>query len=169
MEFDPFDLFVKDLSTRNVITRCDSLGPLYTMRLLSRSTPSSSVVAPTALVASTSTWHHRLGHPDVDTMSKLSNVSSIICSSCTHDLCHVCQLGHHTCIPFVSSASHVNNNFDLIHYDLLTSSMVSISVCKYYLIILDDHSHFVWTFLLRVKSDIFSHIVKKICLYFHTV
>jgi hypothetical protein len=39
MEFDPFGLSVKDLSTRNVITRCDSLGPLYTMRLPSHSTP----------------------------------------------------------------------------------------------------------------------------------
>jgi hypothetical protein len=55
IEFDPFGLSVKDLSTRNVITRCDSLGPLYTMRLPSRSTPSSSVAAPTALVASAST------------------------------------------------------------------------------------------------------------------
>jgi hypothetical protein len=28
MEFDPFGLSVKDLSTRNMITTCDSLGPL---------------------------------------------------------------------------------------------------------------------------------------------
>jgi hypothetical protein len=33
MEFDPFDLSVKDLSTQNVITWCNILGPLYTMRL----------------------------------------------------------------------------------------------------------------------------------------
>jgi hypothetical protein len=55
MEFDSFGLSVKDLSTKNVITRCDSSGPLYTMRLPSCSTPSSSVAAPTALVASVST------------------------------------------------------------------------------------------------------------------
>jgi hypothetical protein len=55
IEFDPFGLSMKDLSTRNVITRCDSSGPLYTMRLPSRSTPSSSVAAPTTLVASTFT------------------------------------------------------------------------------------------------------------------
>jgi hypothetical protein len=52
MEFDHFDLSVKDLSIRNVITRCYSLGPLYTMRLPSRSTPSLSIAAPTTLVAS---------------------------------------------------------------------------------------------------------------------
>jgi hypothetical protein len=70
MEFDPFGLSVKDLSTRNVVTKCDSLGPFYTMRLPSHSTPSSSIAAPIAQVASTSTWHHCLGHPSIDTLSK---------------------------------------------------------------------------------------------------
>jgi hypothetical protein len=168
IEFDPFGLSMKDLSTRNVITRYDSSGPLYTMRLPSRSTPSSSVAAPTALVASTFTWHHRLGHPGVDTLSKLSNASSIICSRCTHDLCHTCQLGHHTRIPFVSSTSCADNNFDLIHYDLWTSPIVSISRCKYYLVILDDHSHFVWTFPLHVKSETFPTL-SIFCLCFHAI
>jgi hypothetical protein len=118
MEFDPFDSSVKDLSIRNVITRCDSLKPLYTMHLPSRSTPSSSVAAPTTLVASTSTWHCCLGHRGVDTMSELSNASSVVCSRRTHDLCHTYQLGHHTHIPFVSSASRADNNFDLIHCNL---------------------------------------------------
>jgi hypothetical protein len=120
MEFDPFGLSVKDLSTRNVITRCNSSGPLYTMRMPSCSTHSSSATTPTALVASASTWHHRLGHPGVDVMSELSNASSVICSRRTHDLCHPCQLGHHTHMLFVSSASHADNNFNLIHCDLWT-------------------------------------------------
>jgi hypothetical protein len=33
MEFDPFGLSVKDLATRNVIIRCNSSGPLYTICL----------------------------------------------------------------------------------------------------------------------------------------
>jgi hypothetical protein len=121
MKFELLGLSVKDLSIRNVITRCDSLGPLYTMHLPSHSTHSSSVAAPTTLVASVSTWHRRLRHPGVDTMSKLSNASSIVCSRCTHDLYHACQLGHHTHIPFISSASRADNKFDLIHCDLWTS------------------------------------------------
>jgi hypothetical protein len=143
MEFDPFSLYVEDLSTRNVITRCDSLRPLYTMRLPSRSTPSSSIATRTVVVVSTSTWHHRLGHPGIDTMSKMSNASSVIYSGRTHDLCNACQLGRHTCMPFVTSASCTDNNFDLIYCDLWTSPIVSISGCKYYLVILDDRSHFV--------------------------
>jgi hypothetical protein len=113
------------------------------------------VSASSALVASASTWHRCLGHPDVDVILKLSDDSSVVCSRRTHDLCHACLLGHHIRLAFVSSNSHADNNFDLIHCDLWTSPVVSISSYKYYLVILDDHFHFVWTFPLRDKSDIF--------------
>jgi hypothetical protein len=46
-------------------------------------------------------------------------------------------------MPFASSTSHTDNIFYLIHYDLWTSSVVSVSGHKYYLIIIDDRSHFV--------------------------
>jgi hypothetical protein len=74
-EFDPFGLSVKDLSTRNVITRCNSLRPLYMMCLPSHPAPLSPTSAPSALVASASTWHRRLDHPGVNVMSKLSHDS----------------------------------------------------------------------------------------------
>jgi hypothetical protein len=59
----------------------------------------------------------------------------------------------------------VDNTFNLIHCDLWTSLIVSISGYKYYLVILDDHSHYVWTFPLRVKSDTFSTLSKKIACF----
>jgi hypothetical protein len=127
MEFNPFDLSVKDLSTRNMITRCNSSELLYTMCLPSHPTPSSPMSAPSALVASTSTWHRCLGHPGVDVLSKLSHDSSVVCSRCTQDLYHACQLVHHICLPFVSSNSCADNNFDLIHCGLWTSPVVSVS------------------------------------------
>jgi hypothetical protein len=117
MEFDHFDLFVKDLSMWNVITMCNSSRPLYMMYLPSHPTPSSHVAAPLALVGSASTWHRRLDHPGVNVLSKLSHDSSVICSWRTHNLCHACKLGHHTRLPIVSYNSCADNNFDLIHYD----------------------------------------------------
>ena len=66
IEFDPFGLSVKDLATRTPLARCDSSGPLYTLRI---APPSSSTASPpTALAATTTTttWHRRLGHPGVD-------------------------------------------------------------------------------------------------------
>jgi hypothetical protein len=118
MEFDMFGFSAKDLSTRNVITKCNSLRPLYTMCLPSHQAPSSPMSAPSALVASPSTWHRCLGHQGVDVLSKLSHDSSVICSRCTQDHCHSCQLGHHIRLPFVSSNSRADNNFDLISCDL---------------------------------------------------
>jgi hypothetical protein len=46
MEFDPFGLLVKDLTTKNVIVT----DPLYTMRLPGSLTPSSSAVATLAAI-----------------------------------------------------------------------------------------------------------------------
>jgi hypothetical protein len=61
MEFYPFGLSVKDLTTRNVIVRSNSTGPLYTMRLPSSFTSPSTVVAAVATAAaaivSPTTWH----------------------------------------------------------------------------------------------------------------
>jgi hypothetical protein len=117
--------------------------------------PSRPAATPMALVASVSTWHCCLDHPGVNLQSKLCNNSSVPCSRSTHDFCHTCHLGHHTCMPFDNSSSRVENNFDLIHCDLWTSLIVSISSYKYYLIILDDCSYFMWTFLLQLKTNIF--------------
>jgi hypothetical protein len=47
--------------------------------------------------------------------------------------------------------------FELLHCDLWTSPISSASSFKYYLVILDDFMHFVWTFPLRNKSDV--HII----------
>jgi hypothetical protein len=161
IEFDPFSLSMKDLSTWNMITKCNSLGSLYTMHLPSHPAPSSPTSSLSALVASTSTCHRRLNHPGVDVLSKVSHDSSVICSRRCHDLCHACKLGHHIRLPFVSSNSHADDNFDLIHCDLWTSPVVSVSGYKYYLVILDDHSHFVWTFPLHIKFDTFFTLSKK--------
>jgi hypothetical protein len=107
MEFDPFGLFVKDLTTRNVIVRSNSTGPLYTMHLPSFFTSPSTVVAVVATTAAAivtpTTWHHHLGHPGPDTLSSLSRSSFINYKSSPHELCHACQLGKHTRLHFASS------------------------------------------------------------------
>jgi hypothetical protein len=90
MEFEPFDLSVKDLSTRNVIVRSNNTSPLYTLRLPESTTPSTGVMAALAAVAPT-TWHHRLSHPDPDALSSLSRSSFIHCTGNKHELL-VCRI-----------------------------------------------------------------------------
>jgi hypothetical protein len=148
MKFDPFGLSVKDLITKNVIVRSNSTGPLYMMRLPGSLTPSSSVVValaavPHALtVVAPTTWHRRLGHSGPDALSSLSRSSFIQCTSNKHDFCYACQLGKHTRLPFCSSSHRAEHAFDLMHLDLWASPVVSVSGSKYYLIILDDFTHY---------------------------
>jgi hypothetical protein len=148
MEFDPFGLSVKDLTTKNVIVRSNNTSPLYTICLPRSLTPSSSAVTaltavPHALtVVAPTTWHRRLGHPDPNALSSLSRPSFIQCTNKKHDFCHACQLGKHTRLPFCSSSHRVEHPFDLIHFDLWTSPVVSVSGSKYYLVILNDFTHY---------------------------
>ena len=58
--------------------------------------------------------------------------------------------------------------FQLIHSDVWTSPVVSNTGFIYYLVLLDDFSHFAWTFPLRRKSDVlatltafYSHITTQ--------
>jgi hypothetical protein len=71
-------------------------------------------------------------------------------------LYHACQLNHHACLPFSTSTSRAAQAFDLVQCDLWTSPVLSFSGYKYYLVILDDFSHFLWTYPLRLKSDTFT-------------
>jgi hypothetical protein len=136
-EFDPFGLSAKDLTTKNVIIRSNSIGPLYTMRLFGSLILSSSVVTALTTIPHTLTdvaptmWHHHLGHPGPDALSSLSRSSFIQCTSKKHDFCHACQLGKHTRLPFCSSSHCAEHLFDLIHIDLWTSPIVSVSGSMY--------------------------------------
>jgi hypothetical protein len=71
VEFDPAGCSVKDLLSRKMIVRCNSSGPLYHLCLLA--------TLPSALLAtsSISIWHHRLGHPRHEALSKLAILSAM--------------------------------------------------------------------------------------------
>ena len=130
VEFDSSGLTVKDLASRRPLLRCDSTGPLYTLQFptsVSSSSPPVLLVA-FATTPSSTTWHRHLGHPGRDALTQLSHSSDILCPR-AHDehLCHACQLGRHVCLPFYSSSSRATRVFDLIHCDLWTSPVLSIS------------------------------------------
>jgi hypothetical protein len=141
MEFYPFGLSVKDLTTRNVTVRSNSTSPLYTMCLPGFVT-SSSGTATALTTTAPATWHRCLGHPGPDALSSLSMSSFIHCSSNKYDLCHAYQLGKHIKLPFSSSSNRAAKAFDLIYLDLWTSLVVSVSGSKYYLVILNDFTHY---------------------------
>ena len=150
VEFDPFGFLIKDLQTRAPIIRCNSIGPLYSI------TPSSHH----ALIStspSSSDWHRRLGHPGNSTLRLLISSGLLKCSQpAMSPLCHPCQLGKHTRQPFFSSTPKVFSVFDIVHSDIWTSPVPSVSGIRYYVIFLDQYSHFLWVYPLRQKSEVFT-------------
>ena len=159
VEFDSSGLTVKDSASQRPLLRCDSAGPLYTLRLPTSAASPSTSSPSAAFVATTSstTWHRRLGHPGRDVLAQLSRSADLPCTRAPDEhLCHACQLGRHVRLPFSTSSSHADRMFDLVHCDLWTSPVLSISAYKYYLVVVDDFSHYSWTFPLRFKSEAFS-------------
>lgn len=152
VEFDPFGFSIKDLNTGHLLHRSDSDGDLYPV--LQSSQP--SVSSATALVAvSPLVWHRRLGHPGISTFNFLKSHKFISCSNKLLPTCHACQLGKHCRLSFSSSVTKTSRVFELVHSDLWTSPLTSLSGYKYYILFLDDFSHFLWVIPLRVKSDVF--------------
>lgn len=72
------------------------------------------------------------------------------CRSC--DICHKAKQPKNS---FSKSSSHSKNLFNLVHMDIWgPSKLPTQSGCHYFLIILDNHSRSVWTFLLPNKSNL---------------
>jgi hypothetical protein len=145
VEFDSSGLIVKDLASRRPLLQCDSTRPLYTLRSPVSASPSSPSIlsAAFAIATSSTTWHRRLVHPGRDALMQLSHSSNIRCTwAHAEHLCHACQLGRHVCLLFRSSSLHAARIFYLVHCDLWTSPVISISGYKYYLVVIDDFSHY---------------------------
>ncbi|GJU71830.1 ribonuclease H-like domain-containing protein [Tanacetum coccineum] len=113
----------KDFMTRRVLLRCDSAGddPVTAPSLI-----------PHAFLVNQHMWHKRLRQPGSEVLRRLVSNNFI---SCNKEkplvLCHVCQLGKHVRLPFVSSNTVVTSCFDIIHSDVWTSPIPSLSGFKY--------------------------------------
>ncbi|GJV58863.1 ribonuclease H-like domain-containing protein [Tanacetum coccineum] len=105
---------MKDYQTRQLLLCCDSTGDLYPVT----QQPSSNIIF-ALLSLSPTTWNRRLGHPSEDVLRRLESSRFISCNKTKLSaLCHACQLGKHTRLPFYSYESNVASVFDIIHSDL---------------------------------------------------
>ena len=152
VEFVPFGFSVKDLKTRKILLRSDSTCDLYPVP--------SHLNKHTALFVtaeSSSIWHRRLAHTNNHTLNSLISSGLL---SCNKDkflpCCNACQIGKHIKLPFHKSLTQSNKPFEIIHSDVWTSPVHSLSGCRYYVLFLDDFSHYLWVYPLRRKSDVFS-------------
>jgi transposase InsO family protein len=153
IEFDPFDFSVKDLTTKTPIMRSNSFSDLYPFVGFSKN---HNNITLSTIVSSVDLWHHRLRHPSNVSLSHLLSKFHIPCTnnSSAPSVCEACHKGKHVRLPFPNSISVTYFPFQIIHCDLWTSPNESLTSFKYYLIVIDDFSRYIWTFPLHLKSDV---------------
>ncbi|GJY09148.1 hypothetical protein Tco_0377333 [Tanacetum coccineum] len=125
IEFDPFSFSVKDFMTCRVLLRYDRTRDLYSV-----TAPS---LIPHVFLVRQHTRHQRLDYLESDVLCHLVSNNFISCNKEKPSvLCPASQLGKHVRLQFVSSNTLVTSCFDIIHSDLWTSPIPSISGFKYY-------------------------------------
>lgn len=167
-EFHAWGFLIKDSTTGTILLRCQSDDPLYP--LMPSQQLSSSHHALLTTSASYDVWHARLGHPHSTTLRKLQplislppirKTSSSYCSSCL--VSKACDL------PFPEHRHFSTSFLELIHCDVWTSPIQSVTGFKYYVLFIDDYSRFCWLYPMHRKSDTldcfrtFKLHVEKLC------
>lgn len=152
IKFDPFGFTVKDLKTCISLEWCNNdHHELYPILLSSFMSISYS----TNVAISYDIWHRCLGHPGSSIFQVLHSCNFISCPTKDSKLWHACQLGKHCRLPFTLSHTTMSRVFELVQFDRWTSPISNISGFKYFVIFLDDFSHFLYIFPLCPKYDVF--------------
>ena len=102
-----------------------------------------AVATAVSSIPSLALWHARLGHASSSRVQQLAS-RGLLGSMSTENFNYVsCQLGKQPALPFNSSESISTNIFDLIHSDVWGPSPVSsIGGSRYFVVFVDDYSHY---------------------------
>jgi hypothetical protein len=157
--------FVKDLQTHAILLEGKSENGLYPLWLRRWSSKNKNPVftAFFGLKTSISVLHLRLGHPSFVTVNRVIKAHSLPTSNVSFNkdqLCDSCLMGKSKKLPFFASKRVSTTILELVHTDLWTSPIPSISVYKYYILFVDDFSRYTWIYPLHHKSDAFQSFVK---------
>jgi hypothetical protein len=129
-------------------------------------------------VSSVDLWHRCLGHPSSTSLLHLFSKFNLSCTnnSSAPSSCEACHKGKHVRLPFPNSCTATYFPFQIVHCDLWTSPIESITGFNYYLILIDDYSHYTWTFPLLLKSDVpstihefYQYVLTQFCLPIQSV
>lgn len=86
---------------------------------------------------------------------KIPTIKTLLSCSDTCN-CYVCPLAKQTTLPFPTSTSKSSCTFELVHMDVWGSYRVcTYNGYRYFLTLVDNFSRMTWTFLLRLKSDVY--------------
>jgi histone deacetylase 1/2 len=152
-EFHPFDLFVKDRDTRDVLLRGCYRHGLYEL-----DAPSSTPQVFSGVRTASSQWHSRLGHPATPIVRHVLHRYElpVHSSSQSDTVCDACQQGKSHQLPFSESSRVVKSPLELVFSDVWGHTQTSLSGHNYYVSFIDAYSRFTWLYLINHKSDVFN-------------
>lgn len=103
-------------------------------------------------------WHKRLGHVNFQAMSLMSR-SEMVCGvprfTQPKDVYSGCLMAKHTRKPFLSQTNfNAKKVLELVHGDLC-GPISPETPCgnKYFFLLVDDYSRFMWVFMLKNKGE----------------
>ena len=155
-EFHPFDLFIKDRGTRDILLSGRLCQGLYRLEHPGVARVFSGVrVSP-------SQWHARLGHPATPIVRHILRHHELPSLSSHKDVavCDACQQGKSHQLPFSESSREVKHPLELVFSDVWGPAQTSVSGHNYYISFVDAYSRFTWLYLIKRKSDVFDIFVQ---------
>jgi hypothetical protein len=150
LEFHPNFFLIKDQATRRTLLEGKCEGGLYPL-------PESRREAHIAVKPSIARWYNRLGHPTFPIVHRVIRENKLPCAreDSSELVCDACQQAKSHQLPYPKSSSVSQFPLDLIFSDVWGPAPDSFGRNKYYVSFIDDHSKFVWIYLLRYKSEVF--------------
>ena len=138
--------------------------PMDNLRFLLVAPVSVATAVAVSSIPSLALWHTRLGHASSSQVQQLASRGLLGSLSTENFDCVSCQLGKQPVLPFNSSESISTDIFDLIHSDVLgLSSIYSIGGFRYFVVFVDDYTHYSWIFNMKHHSEllqVYSNFVK---------
>lgn len=112
-------------------------------------------------ISESSRWHARLGHANMETIRTMIQnelVTGVPHIDVEDKICGSCLLGKQTRQSFPKATMYrATKVLELIHGDLCGPITPTTKAGnKYIFVLIDDHSRYMWTVLLKNKSDAFS-------------
>jgi transposase InsO family protein len=155
LEFHPHHFSIKEQVTKKILHtgRCE--GGLYPLKPSPTSSQNKQVLS--AVKPSAALWHHRLGHASSRVVQQVLSRHALPVSHESNNarVCDACQLGKSHQLPYPRFTSTSSHPLDLIFSDVWGPAPSSVGRHNYYVSFIDDHSKFVWIYLLRHKSEVF--------------
>jgi len=146
---------------RGILIQAERCNRLYVMKV--------KVVTPVCLMSrleeASWLWHARYGHLNSRSLQDLGRkemVEGIPQIRGVEQVCDGCALGKQHRAPFPrATAYRADNLFELVHADLCGQISPPTPRGKsYFLLVVDDHSRYMWLELLKSKDEAFTYFKK---------